>query len=99
VSALRVGGAIGAAGSAVAGIAVFTFARPVWPLGVELIVFAGLLLVGSTFERWRYKAKIDPNHGTFAPTGEVFDDPISGERMRVFYDEKTGERAYEKTTS
>jgi hypothetical protein len=99
VSALRIGGAIGAAGAAVAGIAVFAFARPAWPLGVELIVFACLLLAGSTFERWRYKSKVDPNNGMFVLTSEVFDDPISGERMRVFYDEKTGERAYEKTTS
>jgi hypothetical protein len=97
MSALRIGGAIASAVSALAGVALLVFARPARPFGVELIVFAGLLLVGSTFERWRYKAKIDPNHGTFTPTGEIFDDPTSGERIQVLYDERTGERVYEKT--
>ncbi len=32
--------------------------------------------------------------GTFQPTGEVFTDPTTGQRMRVYEDSKTGARQY-----
>ena len=95
---LRLGGAIVGALSIVAGIAVFTFARVAWPFGIELVVFGALLIAGSTFERWRYRPRITRNEAGWAPTDEVFFDPISGKRMTVMYNDRTGERDY-RTTS
>ena len=51
----------------------------------------GVLLV--VFERTRYRPKVDPR-GTWRPTGERFTDPSSGEKVEVFYNERTGERDY-----
>lgn len=32
--------------------------------------------------------------GSFRPTGEVFTDPATGQRVRVYEDPKTGKRQY-----
>ena len=55
----------------------------------------GLLIVlGTAFERWRYRAH-DPRPGAgWEPTGERFVDPHSGKTLQVFYDPRTGERRY-----
>jgi len=60
------------------------------------LVFGTLLLVGTVFERWRYKpAKADGSaRGT--ATGERFVDPETGALMEVWYDAATGERSYVK---
>jgi hypothetical protein len=95
---LRVGGAIVALLTIAGGITVLCTDVHMWPIALELIVFGVLLLAGSTFERWRYRKPVDNVAANFAPTGEVFDDPVSGERVTVMYDAATGEREYRKTT-
>lgn len=37
----------------------------------------------------------EPLEPRFAPTDEIFADPTSGRRMRVFLDSRTGERRYQ----
>jgi hypothetical protein len=53
-----------------------------------------LIVVGTAFERWRYR----PNDGRpgagWEPTGERFEDPQSGRTVQVFYDPRSGERRY-----
>jgi hypothetical protein len=95
---LRVGGAIAGALCVLGGIAVFAFANRVWPLGIELVIFGALLVAGSTFERWRYRPRVARSDAGWAPTDEVFYDPVSGERMTVMYNARTGERDYRATS-
>jgi len=60
-----------------------------YALGVGL-----LIVIGTVFERWRYRAHdVRPGAG-WEPTGERFEDPQSGKTLRVFYDPRSGERRY-----
>lgn len=53
-----------------------------------------LILLGTVFERWRYRAN-DPRPGAdWQPTGERFQDPETGKLVQVFYDPQSGERRY-----
>jgi hypothetical protein len=56
----------------------------------------GLLLVlGTLFERGRYKPQDTATPGDgFLPTGEVFDDPASEGIVDVWFNKTTGERRY-----
>lgn len=67
----------------------------VWPAGVELLMFGLLLLVGTLFERVRYKrlATAAPD-ARFRPTPERFRDDATGAPVTVYVDPATGERAY-----
>ncbi|HEY1773784.1 MAG TPA: hypothetical protein VGH91_11410 [Gammaproteobacteria bacterium] len=58
------------------------------------LVFGALLLLGTFFERWRYKPAVTPQSAKGQPTGERFVDPESGALMEVWYDAATGERSY-----
>jgi len=78
--------------------------------GIWLIGTGCALLVAATFERRRYRSTAaertnqpaGPGGGEpagameprFVPTQEVFIDPTSRRRMRVFVDGRTGERRY-----
>jgi hypothetical protein len=95
---LRLGGAIAGGLSVAAGIAVFVFARVARPFAIELVLFGGLLVAGSTFERWKYRPRVARDLSGWAPTDEVFYDPISGERKTVMYNAATGERDYRATS-
>ena len=60
----------------------------VWVIGLGA---AGVLI--ATFEQVRYRD--GASHGAgLRPTDEVFDDPTTGRRMRVWSDPSTGEREY-----
>jgi hypothetical protein len=61
-----------------------------WPVGLEAAV-VGLALA---FERGRYRPRITSASAAFAPTGERFADPTSGQVLDVYADPKTGERDY-----
>ena len=67
----------------------------VGPAVLGWLIFGLLLVIGSVFERVRYKrltaAAPDPR---FRPTAERFRDPESGAVVRVYADPATGERAY-----
>lgn len=60
------------------------------------LVFGALLLIGTAFERWRYKQPKAPGTAQGLATGERFVDPESGALMEVWYDAATGERTYVK---
>jgi hypothetical protein len=78
--------------------------------GAWLIVIGAVLVGTAVLERLRYRSDVTdranppvgPGGGEpagsleprFVPTGEVFRDPPSGRRMRVFVDPRTGERRY-----
>jgi hypothetical protein len=68
--------------------------RGVAGAGAYALGLGGLIILGTAFERWRYR----PNHGRpgagWQPTGERFEDPQTGKTMRVFYDPRSGERRY-----
>jgi hypothetical protein len=95
-SALRVVG--GFAGAAFALLGVWAIVSGPWPIGVELVIFGALLVAGSTFERWKYRPRIARDQAGWASTDETFYDPISGERMTVMYNARTGERDYRATS-
>ena len=74
-----------------------------------LIVTGGVLLIAVVIETSRYRSqaaelgKLAPGPGggetgppepRFRPTDEIFVDPTSGRRMRVYVDARTGERRY-----
>jgi hypothetical protein len=65
-----------------------------WPAGAELVVFGVLVLIGTIFERWRYRGRVNRASRTWQATEERFRDPISGELLEVAYDPATGQRDY-----
>ena len=62
--------------------------------GAELLALGVLGILGTVFERWRYR-KHPPPSARWEPTGERFEDPATGEVMEVLYDPASGERRYE----
>ena len=80
-----------------------------WPGGLWAILVGGTAIVAVVLERSRYRSDAsertaaDPGPGggepsmpvaPFRPTGELFGDPTSGRRLRVYLDPATGERRY-----
>lgn len=79
-------------------------------VGLQLVAMGAFLVVIVVIERQRYRsasaertnAPAGPGggepagsvDGRFRPTGEVFEDPTTGHRMRVVVDPSTGERRY-----
>ncbi|HET9159735.1 MAG TPA: hypothetical protein VFN88_03915 [Caulobacteraceae bacterium] len=62
---------------------------------ITLIAWGVILFVGVVFERRMYKQVLDaPPGGDFQPTSERFRDPQSGQETVVYYNAKTGKRAY-----
>ncbi len=66
-------------------------------LGWRLLVFGALVLIGTLFERWRYRRieKLPP--GDWQRTGERFIDPSTAEPVEVMFEPLTGERRYVAT--
>lgn len=63
-------------------------------------VWALVLLAGLVFERRRYKRVLDraPGEGWTA-TDERFIDPLSGAETHVYFNARTGARAYVRATN
>ena len=64
---------------------------------VELVVLVVVIggIVVALFGWDRYRGNHNNLGGSGAePTNEVFIDPAAGQRMRVWYDSKTGQREY-----
>lgn len=62
--------------------------------GAYALGLGGLIVLGTAFERWRYRGDdVRPGAG-WEPTGERFEDPQSGKTLQVFYDPRSGERRY-----
>jgi hypothetical protein len=69
--------------------------------GVELLVvvaLAILIILGAAIGWERYRGggagRRGGSGGAFRPTTEVFIDPETGQRMRVWFDDRTGQREY-----
>jgi hypothetical protein len=65
--------------------------------GLWAVVVGGVLLAAAFFEVGRYQARGDQRErpGGLQPTNEVFVDPATGQRIRVWFDPNTGYRRYE----
>jgi hypothetical protein len=61
---------------------------------VLVVVVAGVVIAFFGWDRYRGNQKIPGGSRTSQPTGEVFVDPETGRRMRVWYDAQTGQREY-----
>lgn len=74
------------------GIALLAFGvrMPGW----QLLVIGLLVLVGTLFERWRYRGVIERPAGEWQKTTERFLDPATGEPIEVLFNPHTGERRY-----
>ena len=62
--------------------------------GWQLLVSGAIVLVGTLFERWRYRRIESPTNGRWQQTDERFIDPSTGEPVEVMFDPHTGERRY-----
>jgi hypothetical protein len=64
-----------------------------------LLLNGSVLLLGTLFERWRYKQVKTAGNARGTATGERFIDPETGALMEVYYDASTGERSYVKVAA
>jgi hypothetical protein len=63
--------------------------------GIRFVVLGVIILVGTIFERWRYRCRDrQPPDSTWRVTGEYVTDPQTGESVEVLYDAQTGEQHY-----
>jgi hypothetical protein len=62
---------------------------------VLVVVVGGIIIAIFGWDRYRGGPKTPPGGPDAAqPTNEVFLDPDTGRRMRVWYDARTGQREY-----
>ncbi len=61
---------------------------------VIAVVVVGAIIALFGWDRYRGNRKSAETTAPSQPTGEVFIDPETGQRMRVWYNSKTGEREY-----
>ncbi len=62
--------------------------------GAYALGLGGLIVLGTAFERWRYRPDNSRPEAAWEPTGERFEDPQTGKTVRVYYDSRSGERHY-----
>ncbi len=72
------------------GLIAYGFPAPGW----QVLIMGVLVLIGTLFERWRYRRIEQPPAGHWQRTGEEFIDPSTGEPVEVMFDPRTGERSY-----
>jgi hypothetical protein len=65
----------------------------VW-IVVAVVVVAGVVIAVFGWDRYRGGHKLSGNANHAQPTEEVFVDPESGRRLRVWYDQRSGRREY-----
>jgi hypothetical protein len=58
------------------------------------VVVAGIIIAIFGWDRYRGSRNSAGNSGAAQATDEVFIDPETGRRMRVWYDPSTGKRDY-----
>jgi len=88
--------------TAVSAVACAAIALGVWlctqrhcaPGGIQLLVGGAIVLIGTLFERWRYRNRNATSRGNWQATGERFIDPETGREVEVLYDPDSGERRY-----
>ena len=62
--------------------------------GWQALSVGVIVLVGTLFERWRYRRIEEPPKGDWQRTDEQFFDPSTGDPVQVMFDPRTGERRY-----
>lgn len=62
--------------------------------GWQAFALGAIVLIGTLFERWRYRRIEEPSNGQWQRTEEQFIDPSTGEPVEVMFDPRTGERRY-----
>ena len=62
--------------------------------GWQALVTGVIVLIGTLFERWRYRRIEAPSNGRWQRTDEQFIDPSTGDPVEVMFDPSTGERRY-----
>ena len=62
--------------------------------GWQLLGFSLLVLLGTLFERWRYRRVSEGTNDQWQRTSERFLDPETGQPVEVLFDPRTGERRY-----
>jgi len=62
--------------------------------GWQALAIGLIVLIGTLFERWRYRHIEEPPEGNWQRTGEQFIDPSTGDPVEVMFDPRTGERRY-----
>src|ERR1700733_9976298 len=65
----------------------------VW-IVVAVVVVVGIVIALFGWDRYRVGRKAADGDSHASPTGEVFVDPDTGHRMRVWFDPDTGRREY-----
>jgi hypothetical protein len=66
----------------------------VYAPGWQVLVIGVIVLIGTLFERWRYRRIEEPSNGHWQRTDEQFIDPSTGDPVEVMFDPRTGERRY-----
>jgi hypothetical protein len=61
---------------------------------IIVVVVVGVIFAAFGWDRYRGSRKSGGDGPGPKPTTEVFIDPSTGQRMRVWYDSKTGDREY-----
>ncbi len=61
---------------------------------VVIVAVAVLIIVGAAVGWERYRGGRGGSVAGARPTAEVFIDPETGRRMRVWFDDRTGQREY-----
>jgi hypothetical protein len=62
--------------------------------GWQALVTGVIVLIGTLFERWRYRRIEVASNGRWQRTDEQFIDPTTGDPVEVMFDPRTGERRY-----
>jgi hypothetical protein len=62
--------------------------------GWQALAIGVTVLIGTLFERWRYRHIEELPKGHWQRTGEQFIDPSTGEPVEVLFDPGSGERRY-----
>jgi hypothetical protein len=89
---LRTSVLVSAGALALAGLILLV--RGVTGPGVYALGLGVLVVLGTAFERWRYRSNAARPSAAWQPTGERFEDPETGKILQVFYDPRSGERRY-----
>jgi hypothetical protein len=62
--------------------------------GWQALITGVIILIGTLFERWRYRRIEERPNGQWQRTSEQFLDPSTGDPVEVMFDPRTGERRY-----